>query len=124
MQTGRQALRQPPRFGLIFSQSERQRRIRLGCLDHARKLALDALQRFLRFRFKTHHDHRRSVRRARQTEAIRILDTQTIDGTDLLGTRDLGPGVRSLGRVADPQPFLDQDGNVRPDAVGSCKQFP
>lgn len=41
-----------------------------------------------------------------------------------LGTRDAGPGVRPLGRVANPQPFLDQDGNVRPDAVGSRNQFP
>ena len=41
-----------------------------------------------------------------------------------LGTREAGPGVRPLGRVADPQPFLDQQGNVRADAVGSRAQFP
>ena len=41
-----------------------------------------------------------------------------------LGTREAGPGVRPLGRVADPQPFLDRDGTVRAGAVGSCKNFP
>jgi arylsulfatase A len=41
-----------------------------------------------------------------------------------LGTREVGPGVRPLGRVADPQPFLDRDGAVRASAVGSCKSFP
>ena len=41
-----------------------------------------------------------------------------------LGTREVGPGVRPLGRVQDPQPFLDRDGNVRASAVGSRKNFP
>ena len=41
-----------------------------------------------------------------------------------LGTREVGPGVRPLGRVADPLPFLDRDGTVRASAVGSCKNFP
>jgi len=41
-----------------------------------------------------------------------------------LGTREIGPGVRPLGRVAAPQPFLDHDGNVRASAVGSRRNFP
>ena len=41
-----------------------------------------------------------------------------------LGTREVGPGMRPLGRVADPLPFLDRDGTVRAGAVGSCKNFP
>ncbi len=41
-----------------------------------------------------------------------------------LGTREAGPGVRPLGRSADPQPFLDHDGTVRAGAVGSCGHFP
>lgn len=41
-----------------------------------------------------------------------------------LGTREVGPGVRPLGRMKDPQPLLDHDGNVRANAVGSRKNFP
>lgn len=41
-----------------------------------------------------------------------------------LGTQELGPGVRPLGRVANPQPFLDHDGNVRAGAAGSRQNFP
>ncbi len=35
-----------------------------------------------------------------------------------------GPGVRALGRVAKPEPFLDNQGRVRADAVGKVEQFP
>ncbi len=35
-----------------------------------------------------------------------------------------GPGVRQLGRVADPSPFLDHEGRVRANAVGKVDVFP
>ena len=41
-----------------------------------------------------------------------------------LGDKDQGPGVRPLGRVANPQPFIDHEGNVRANAVGDRKHFP
>jgi len=49
---------------------------------------------------------------------------ETLDAD--LGTKpdSLGPGVRALGRVENPLPFLDRNGLVRPDAVGTTKQFP
>ncbi len=40
-----------------------------------------------------------------------------------LGTGDTGPGVRPLGRVSNPQPFILHDGAVRADAVGKQKRF-
>jgi arylsulfatase A len=40
-----------------------------------------------------------------------------------LGTEDIGPGVRPLGRVANPQPFILPDGTVRTDAVRERKRF-
>jgi arylsulfatase A len=40
-----------------------------------------------------------------------------------LGTADTGPGVRPLGRVQNPQPFILHDGSVRADAVGKQKRF-
>jgi arylsulfatase A len=35
-----------------------------------------------------------------------------------------GPGVRHLGRVEHPEPFLDHEGKVRANAVGKVDQFP
>jgi arylsulfatase A len=35
-----------------------------------------------------------------------------------------GPGVRPLGRVEHPEPFLDHEGKVRANAVGKVDQFP
>ena len=35
-----------------------------------------------------------------------------------------GPGVRPLGRVEHPEPFLDHEGKVRANAVGKVEQFP
>jgi arylsulfatase A-like enzyme len=35
-----------------------------------------------------------------------------------------GPGVRPLGRVEHPEPFLDHEGKVRANAVGTVDQFP
>jgi hypothetical protein len=40
-----------------------------------------------------------------------------------LGTEGSGPGVRKLGRVSNPQPFILPDGTVRADAVGKQKRF-
>jgi arylsulfatase A len=40
-----------------------------------------------------------------------------------LGVQEAGPGVRPLGRVASPQPFILPDGTVRADAVGKQKRF-
>ncbi|MEZ5433693.1 MAG: hypothetical protein R3F31_21520 [Verrucomicrobiales bacterium] len=34
------------------------------------------------------------------------------------------PGVRSLGRVDPPEPFLDCDGKVGADAQGKAERFP
>jgi len=41
---------------------------------------------------------------------------------DDLGQKEIGPGVRPLGRVTNPQPILDADGNVRADFAGSAQQ--
>jgi hypothetical protein len=35
-----------------------------------------------------------------------------------------GPGVRPLGRVEHPEPFLDLEGRVRANAVGKQDRFP
>lgn len=40
-----------------------------------------------------------------------------------LGTEGEGPGVRPLGRVKNPQPFIAPDGTVRKNAVGTKKRF-
>jgi arylsulfatase A len=41
-----------------------------------------------------------------------------------LGRANIGPGVRALGRVSNPQPFILPDGTVRADAVGRHKRLP
>ncbi len=41
-----------------------------------------------------------------------------------LGRDGTGPGVRPLGRVAEPLPLLAPDGTVRPDAIGPAVRFP
>jgi hypothetical protein len=41
-----------------------------------------------------------------------------------LGTEEIGPGCRPLGRVADPQPMIDRDGVVRAGFAGAQKRFP
>lgn len=35
-----------------------------------------------------------------------------------------GPGVRPLGRVENPEPFINPDGKVRTDASGKAERFP
>lgn len=41
-----------------------------------------------------------------------------------IGVDSQGPGVRPLGRVENPLPFLDHEGRPRPDALGSQDRFP
>jgi arylsulfatase A len=41
-----------------------------------------------------------------------------------LGSEGAGPGVRPLGRVANPKPLIDHDGKVREDAAGAFKELP
>ncbi len=47
---------------------------------------------------------------------------QSIDSD--LGVDGIGPGCRPAGRAHDPQPLIDQDGNVRPDAIADRSSFP
>jgi arylsulfatase A-like enzyme len=47
---------------------------------------------------------------------------KSMDGD--LGQAGIGPGCRPLGRVPHPQPLIDDEGNVRPGAVGSVSRFP
>jgi len=41
-----------------------------------------------------------------------------------LGQTGIGRGCRPLGRVEHPQPLIDDDGQVRPGAVGAVSRFP
>jgi arylsulfatase A len=41
-----------------------------------------------------------------------------------LGGSGIGPGCRPPGRVANPQPLIDLDGNVRAGFAGAQKKFP
>lgn len=41
-----------------------------------------------------------------------------------LGRTERGPGIRPLGRVEQPEPFIHQDGTVRANAVGQKAAFP
>lgn len=41
-----------------------------------------------------------------------------------LGVDGIGPGVRPLGRVPNPQPLIAADGTVRPEMVGATTAFP
>ncbi|HEY2410989.1 MAG TPA: sulfatase [Pirellulaceae bacterium] len=41
-----------------------------------------------------------------------------------LALNGIGPGCRPLGRVADPQPLIDNDGVVRAGFVGAKSRFP
>lgn len=41
-----------------------------------------------------------------------------------IGADSQGPGVRPLGRVENPLPFLDHEGRPRPDALGKQDRFP
>jgi len=41
-----------------------------------------------------------------------------------LGTDGIGPGCRALGRVADPKPLIDHEGNARADLAGNGNRLP
>lgn len=41
-----------------------------------------------------------------------------------LGTNGIGPGCRPLGRVAEPKPLIDHEGNVRADLAGNVNRLP
>jgi arylsulfatase A len=59
-------------------------------------------------------------------EVVKELQTLAAAMDADLGAKadSLGPGVRPLGRVENPLPFLDHEGKVRPDAVGEKGRFP
>lgn len=48
----------------------------------------------------------------------------TMDADLGIGADSQGPGVRPLGRVENPLPFLDHEGRPRPDALGKQDRFP
>ncbi len=51
---------------------------------------------------------------AQNPEIVERLKKLVLKMNDDLGISDIGPGVRPLGRVKDPQPIIGQDGNVSP----------
>lgn len=57
-------------------------------------------------------------------DVVQRLTDLAVAMEDDLGRTEEGPGVRPLGRVADAQPFIDHDGNVRAGAVATQKRFP
>src|SRR5690349_14145367 len=63
---------------------ERKLGVRLCGQQHPPELRLDAVEPPLVVRLEAQHDHRRSVRGARESESVRILDTQAVE-TDHLG---------------------------------------
>lgn len=61
---------------------------------------------------------------AEHPEEVRRLQALAAEMDRDLGNTAQGPGVRPLGRVDDPLPFIDHEGRVRPDAVGAAAVFP
>jgi arylsulfatase A len=59
-------------------------------------------------------------------EVIKELEALAAEMDADLGVKadSKGPGVRPLGRVEHPEPFLDHEGRVREDAVGKQGRFP
>lgn len=43
---------------------------------------------------------------------------------DDLGLEGIGPGCRAMGKVADPKPIIDLEGQVRAELAGAVKKFP
>lgn len=60
----------------------------------------------------------------RHPDVVKRLQALALTQKDDLGLEDLGPGCRPLGRVAQPQPLMDQEGVVRADAVAQQRSFP
>src|SRR5512141_164081 len=82
-----------PSVTIVRRNSERQLDPRLRRHEHAAELALDALERGRIVGFEAQHDRRRRVRAAREAEAVRILDAETVDPHDVgrAGELRLGP---------------------------------
>lgn len=59
-------------------------------------------------------------------EVIKELEALAAEMDAALGVKadSKGPGVRPLGRVEHPEPFLDLEGRVRANAVGKQDRFP
>jgi arylsulfatase A len=57
-------------------------------------------------------------------EIVARLRRLAAEMNDDLGTDAFGPGCRPLGRVENPLPLIDHEGNVRPDFVRDHKRFP
>src|SRR6185503_17128411 len=76
------------------SLSERQLGVGLGGQDHARELALDAVERGRILALETQHDDGRRVRAARQAEAVRVFDAQAVDVDNAVRAREFGFGTQ------------------------------
>lgn len=61
---------------------------------------------------------------AEHPEIVKRLQARAAAQRDDLGTNDVGPGCRPLGRVEQPQPLIDHEGKVRPDAIADQARFP
>ena len=63
---------------------------------------------------------------AENPEIIKQLQQLAADMESDLGIKpdSKGPGVRPLGRVEKPEPFIDHHGKVRANAVGDAEIFP
>lgn len=62
-----------------------------------------------------------AAQRPEEVKRLRAL-AETMRGD--LGLEGVGPGCRPLGRVANPQPLLANDGTVRADAMGQAAKLP
>jgi arylsulfatase A len=60
---------------------------------------------------------------ARHPEAVKRLRDLAARVAADLGDADAGPGCRPPGRVANPRPILDAEGNVRPENRGEKARF-
>ncbi|ABA49073.1 hypothetical protein BURPS1710b_3142 [Burkholderia pseudomallei 1710b] len=81
------------------SSSERQVRVRLRRLQRAPEIVLDPRERRVGARLEAQHDHGRRVRRTRETEAVRILDAQTVDRHDLVRAVELRVGAQLVDQL-------------------------
>ena len=61
---------------------------------------------------------------AAQPQIVQRLQAVAAATAADLGRTGVGPGCRTLGRVATPQPLIALDGTVRPDAVGPHPRLP
>src|SRR4051794_28639139 len=82
--------------------SEGQRDTRLGVVQHALELALDARERRLVVGLEAQHDHGCRVGAAREAEAIRVFDPQAVDADHVGRTGKL----RGLAELLDQRMML------------------